>query len=316
MKLYIQQRDNIISMLVIVILKLLSLLPLKSLRLLGKYLGKFWVLTKNDYYLTAMKNFELCYPHETFVEHHIRSKKTLEHLGQTFFETAHAWIKPINSNSQYIECIYGENYLKEALTSNQAILFIVPHIGNWEWLNTYLPKFCKIDVLYKSLPLKYLNTYIAKKRKRCGIGIHASDGMGLRAYIRKFLSGGNVLILPDQEPSIKNGVFVNFFGVNALTPRIIHDLLIKQENATVIIAYAIRTEKGFSIHIEKPKKNIYSNGVVESTTALSKSIELIVEKYSDQYQWGYKRFRRQPGNQLNPYKKLKWNFKEKISMNK
>lgn len=308
-------RDKFISIFVIVILRLLSLLPLKLLRVLGRILGKIWVITKNDYYLTAMKNFELCYPNETFQQHHSRSKKTLEHTGQTFFETAHAWIKPINKNSQYIECVHGENHLKEALESNQTVLFLVPHIGNWEWLNTYLPNFCKIDVLYKSLPLKYLNDYVCEKRKRCGIEIYSSNSMGLRSYIKRFLSGGNILILPDQEPSRKKGLYVNFFGVSALTSRVVHDLLIKQVNSVAIIVYAIRTKNGFSIHIEKPKQNIYSKDVVESITALNNSIELIVKKYPNQYQWGYKRFRNQPDSQLNPYKKLKWKFKERIGLN-
>jgi KDO2-lipid IV(A) lauroyltransferase len=304
------------SVIIILLLKCLAYLPLKLIRIIGKGLGRLWAIGKSDYYLTARKNFDLCFPNESYKQHHQRAVAMLLETGQTLLEAAHAWVRPLAKNQQSLSHIYGEQHLEEAIAAKEGIIFIVPHLGNWEWLNVYLPKFCPIDVLYKSIELPGLDEFVAAQRKRCNINVWPGNGMGLRSYIRTFLNGGNILILPDQEPAESSGVFAPFFGVQALTPRIVGDLLRKRPKAKVLVVYALRTHKGFDIHIEQPNADIYDTDPVLSATALNKSIELAVRKAPNQYQWGYKRFKTQPENAISPYKKLKWRFKEKEALRK
>ncbi len=300
------------SRIIIASLALLAYLPMSWLQALGRFVGKVLVWTKSDLYLTARKNFELCYPEESAEQHHVRARRTLEQTGQTMLEAAPAWVRPLKRNRRYITSIEGEHFLKAAVAKGKGVMFIAPHIGNWEWLNTYLPQFCEIEVLYKSVELPGLDHFVANQRKRCGIKVWPGDSMGLRSYIRTFLKGGNIFILPDQEPAKGSGVFAPFMGMQALTPRIVGDLLRKNRDASALVVYALRSANGFSIHIEPADEGIYASDSGLSATALNRSIEKVVRKAPDQYQWGYKRFRIQPNDEISPYKKLKWQFKGRL----
>ena len=94
-------------------------------------------------------------------------------------------------------------------------------------------------------------------------------------------------------------------GVDTLTPKLPHDLLMKSK-ALAVFGFAKRlpNAEGFEVYFFQPDEEIYSEDLVSSAAAMNRTIERMISIAPAQYQWTYKRFRRRPNEGENPYKKI------------
>ncbi|MDO6749479.1 LpxL/LpxP family acyltransferase, partial [Gilvimarinus sp. 1_MG-2023] len=74
--------------------------------------------------------------------------------------------------------------------------------------------------------------------------------------------------------------------------------------ARALMAFALRRPdaEGFDVHFLEPDADIYSKDADVACTALNRSVEQVVAMAPEQYQWTYKRFKRQPDGAPSPYK--------------
>jgi KDO2-lipid IV(A) lauroyltransferase len=125
----------------------------------------------------------------------------------------------------------------------------------------------------------------------------ATDNKGVAELLRALRAGDISGILPDQVPDISGGVYAPFFGVPALTMTLVSKLQHKT-GARVLLGVARRLQgaagHGFEIVFREPDPEIYAGDIPASLAALNRSIEALVSETPEQYQWEYKRFRRQP----------------------
>ena len=110
------------------------------------------------------------------------------------------------------------------------------------------------------------------------------------------------ILLPDQVPDLNAGEFAPFFGHPTLTMTFAHRL-IRQTNPFVMLGWAQRVEGGFEIHYEPILDEIYADDASSYATALNRAIENLVLKDPAQYQWEYKRFKKQPEGYAEVYPK-------------
>ena len=109
-------------------------------------------------------------------------------------------------------------------------------------------------------------------------------------------------ILPDQVPEGEGGVYSDFFGIPAYTQTLIPNL-IQKTNAIALQAYAKRIKGGFEMGFMEPDPDIYSKDLQTSVNGLNKSIEQLCLTDLSQYQWEYKRFKRQATRGFDYYRK-------------
>ena len=100
-------------------------------------------------------------------------------------------------------------------------------------------------------------------------------------------------ILPDQVPAEGGGIHAPFYNKPAYTMTLIQKL-VQKTDPVVLVAYAIRSKGGFDLGYMEPEPEIYSEDDQVAVTALNKTIERLIEKAPTQYQWEYKRYKRQP----------------------
>src|SRR5690606_32113673 len=102
----------------------------------------------------------------------------------------------------------------------------------------------------------------------------------------------------------RSGVVAPFMGVDALTPKLPHELLIKT-GARAVFGFAKRlpNAEGFEVYFFTPDDDIYSDDVQVSAASMNRVIEKMVRLAPEQYHWTYKRVRRGP--MANPYHKKK-----------
>ncbi|MGV6807944.1 MAG: lysophospholipid acyltransferase family protein, partial [bacterium] len=146
-----------------------------------------------------------------------------------------------------------------------------------------------------------LDQWVREAREKFGAVLVPANNRGVAAIIKTLKQNKTVGILPDQVPAPESGEFAPFFERPALTMTLIYNL-ISRTGAKAIIASATRVRGGFRLTFRQPDKGLYSADENESLSALNKSIEECIAIAPEQYQWEYKRFKKQPQGQPNPYK--------------
>lgn len=287
---------------IIGIIRLVSFLPLPAAHGLGRMIGLGMWFSGGSTSKVANRNLQICFPNENQEQRDLKAKNSLIALGKTYAEMGMSWMWPIPKVHKLITQVEGMEYLQQALKDKNGIILIAPHLGNWEILNHFFRQHLFMTVMYKPTKIPTLNKFIYETRKRVDVGLVPADKDGVHALFKLLDDKGVIAVLPDQEPSRKSGVFAPFFGQTALTGNLIGDLA-RQTPAYLLCCYAKRLDDGnYGVVLKPASENIRNKDLVESATALNQSIEDCILDCPEQYQWGYKRFRRQPDGQPYLYK--------------
>lgn len=104
-------------------------------------------------------------------------------------------------------------------------------------------------------------------------------------------------VLPDQVPADEGGVFAPFFGQSAFTMTLTSRLAQRGKPA-VFCGFAQRLPqgKGFKAVVKRADSGVFDADLEVSASAINRCVESLVEQAPEQYQWEYKRFRRQADN--------------------
>lgn len=282
---------------VIIAIKLMARMRLRTAQRLGTVLGRLMWLFKLDQVRVSDINLKLCYPELSERDRETLVKRSLEETCKTAVEVGMAWEWPVEECLGMIRSVEGKELVDNAIARKEGILLLAPHLGNWELAGLYFSSMFNMAALYRPPKVKELETYMSSVRGRVGSELVPTDKRGVLRLFKILRSGGVVGILPDQEPPFSGGEFAPFFGVEANTMKLVSKL-VEKTGATVLCTYAERLPSGdgFKIVIKEADKNIASTDLITSITALNSSVESCVRDVPEQYQWEYKRFkRRRPG---------------------
>lgn len=277
------------------LLRILGKLPLWACRLIGRLCGFFLWLIPNRSLNTTKINISACFP-----ELGVKSKKklifnSLQHTGILPPEMAAIWSKPYSWLHKKIISIENEQLFTQSLSDKRGLIILAPHIGNWEVFSRYVPEHCSMMALYEPSKIQEVDKFIKQSRERTGAQLVPTSARGVASLLKFLKQGGTTCILPDQVPNLKDrsGVYAPFFGRPASTITLVNQLQ-QRTDAIVIAAAAKRVEGGFAIVFHGFDDDIYDTDPIISATAMNKGIEHLVNQMPEQYQWEYKRFRRQP----------------------
>ena len=283
------------------LIRLVSLLPLPMAQGLGALIGKMMWFT--DASRIAKINLRICYPDHSEAEIERLARQSLIALGKTFGEMGMSWMWPISKVQKLITHVEGLEHLQKALDDKQGVILIAPHLGNWEVLNHFFRQYLYMTVMYKPAKIPALDKFIYSTRKRVDVGLVPADRSGVEALYQLLDEKGVIAVLPDQEPGLKSGVFAPFFGQTALTGKLIGELA-NNTPAALLCCYAKRLDDGsYGVVVKPAHSDIRNIDPVAAATALNTSIEECINDCPEQYQWNYKRFRRQPEGRSYFYKK-------------
>lgn len=205
-----------------------------------------------------------------------------------------AWLLPMEKTLSFIVEAEGIEAFEAAHKEGNGVILLAPHLGNWEFYGFYLCE--EIDSTWLYQPPKYaaLDKLITQTRSRAGVKMAQTNQRGVAEVFKALKNGEVVGVLPDQVPPLEGGTHVPFFGVSALTMNLVSKL-VQKTDARVFCGFAKRlpASKGFKVIIEEAEKEIYSKDLLQSVLALNRSVENSVLKAIEQYQWEYKRYRKQ-----------------------
>lgn len=291
------------SAIVVFLLRLTALLPLSLLHRMGSGLGGLLSRFSNKIRLITRINLELCLPELSDDARKTLMQESLRESGKAVFEIGRIWLRPVDEVLGRIKSEKNIQLLQHAVADNRGLIVISPHLGNWEVLTLYLGHHYELSGLYRPSRLAGLDKLVFKARSRSGSIPIPADLSGV-VKVRKALGkGGVTLLLPDQQPRLDNGIFVPFFGVPALSMRLVSTLA-KKSGSKILCMYARRLPgaQGFEIVCREPDPEVYSVDLETSVTAVNRSMEMCIRDCPAQYHWEYTRFSKQEDETVHIYR--------------
>ncbi|MDH5432799.1 MAG: lysophospholipid acyltransferase family protein [Gammaproteobacteria bacterium] len=285
--------DTCRCFLFISLLHISKIMPYSLKALLASLIAKIRLAINSKSIKTIRKNLQLCYPEMSNEEVEKITYQTLKSYVMLTLEMGEAWFGCKQTNVDLIKEVEGKEYLDKIYSKKTPLIIAVPHIGNWELFWNFLQINYDSSAMYSPAKNAHFDDIMHKARKRFGGNLFATDPKGILGLLKAVKKGSILMILPDQAPRKGAGIFSKFFGKSAYTMTLLHKLL-RKTDAKLLFAACIRDQnKGFKISIEDSENMESIDNVDDFNDKMNQKMETIINKNREQYQWGYKRFKRQ-----------------------
>lgn len=197
------------------------------------------------------------------------------------------------------------NYL-EGNARGKGILYLTGHFSAWELLPSgHALHGYPLSFVTRPLDNALFEKYLLRLRESKGNRVIGKKNSA-RQILKELKSNNAVGILMDQNTSVQEGLFVDFFGVPAsTTPGLAFFAL--HSGAAVVPSYLTPPNKGrFSIKFLPPVE-VTRTGDMEldlrvNTQRFNWVLEGIIREQPESWLWGHKRWKHQPeGNPQDLY---------------
>jgi KDO2-lipid IV(A) lauroyltransferase len=194
----------------------------------------------------------------------------------------------------------GFEHYEEAKRRGRGVLFATAHLGNWEF-SAFAHALMAEPMSFVVRPLD--NPYL-DRLATCYRTLSGNRLLGRNDFVRPLLAALRnneaVGILVDQNVSLAEGVFVDFFGKPAcVDPGFAR--LAQKTGATVIPGYAIwsETEGRFVLTFDPPVP--MTGDVHADTQAVHAALERAIRKHPGQWLWIHRRWKTRPAGEAGLY---------------
>ncbi|MEE2915138.1 MAG: hypothetical protein VX745_10775 [Pseudomonadota bacterium] len=224
---------------------------------------------------------------------------SLSHNSMNRLLNAEIWSNSDAEIEPLFQCIEGREHFRP---DHRGTGFIV-----------LLPRLGTPDLVLRDLSIHYrVNEVLEphsrrlaadqKIRDRVAHGIRCFDSSNRsKARLLKGLTAGEVVVFtPDMQPRLRDGLFLNFFGIPALTPSALPDLIV-QSQARTLIGVALATGNNYELHYLDCQIDASAPDIGER---IMRQLETAIRLNPEQYEWSYKRFNTRPAGQPKLYRNL------------
>ena len=290
--------NQLLSVVISATLRMLALLPLRAIKPIAGVIGKVLWYANSNAKKVALENLELCFPDMNDVERQRIARVRMQHLCMTALELAPLSQWPLDKILQHTHLSEQDSLLDKLVAQGKGVILLAPHYGNWEALGVYVGSKHRLVCLYQPPKIAVVDHMFNQSRLRFCAELAPTNANGVKMLLKALRRGEVVGILPDQVPPPGSGEFAPFFGVPALTMTLVHNL-VQRTGAPVLMAYTKRVDndKYFQPVFQQVPQAVYSSDLSQSLCAMNESVERAVLQCPEQYQWEYKRFKRQPDGQ-------------------
>ncbi len=271
----------------------LTWLPLRWAHAMGSALGLLLIRYNKKRAHIALCNIKTCFPEKSSEEHQIMLRQCAIEAGKWFLESPYVWFKHPSFLSQKVTA-RNPDVLEQAHAKGRGVVIVLPHQGNWELLNFYVPQRYPFGAMYRPIKSALFEKIIFDGRSRVGSDMFAANARGVRQALKALKKNHVIAVLSDHLPSEDAGVHAPFFNQPALTGKLTQSLA-QYNQSEVLIATVMREEdsQGFTIQFDRIE-GMHTKDAVAAATALNQAIEKSILLAPAQYQWVYRRFAKPP----------------------
>jgi KDO2-lipid IV(A) lauroyltransferase len=196
--------------------------------------------------------------------------------------TVHKWIR-----------YDGFENFKSAKDRGKGVLVATAHLGNWElsaFAHAYM--FAPMNIVVRPLDNRRLDELVETRRALSGNRIIRKKEAA-REILRALHGGEAVGILIDQNTTLDQGVFIEFFGMKACA-------------GTAFVKFAHHTGAavvpGFALWSEAEKRHVLrfypeiemTGDVTTDTQRVHTQLESVIREYPEQWLWIHRRWKTRP----------------------
>lgn len=287
------------------ILKSVGLLPRPPALWAGRMVGEVAYRILPHLRRHAEINLRLAFPDLSETERHRIERGAFRNLGRLLGEISQ-FPRLNRDNISSIVTYEGlDNYL-EAKARGRGVILLTGHIGAWE-LSVYAHSIYGYPMSFLARRVDNLMVERLAADYRARYGNRSIDKKNsVREVLKTLKSGGVVGILADLNSSREEGVFCDFFGVQACTTAGVATLALRT-GAVVLPGYLVWDEKAriHRLHFERPIETINTGNQKEdvqaNTASYAKALETIIRRYPDQWLWIHRRWRTRPAGEPEIY---------------
>jgi Kdo2-lipid IVA lauroyltransferase/acyltransferase len=187
----------------------------------------------------------------------------------------------------------GLEHFQEAKRRGKGVLFATAHLGNWE-LSAFAHALLTepMHVVVRPLDNPYIDSLVEERRGMSGNSIIQKKDAA-RSILRALARNEAVGILIDQNASLEEGVFVDFFGVPACAG-VAFARLANHTGAAVIPGFALWSDKEGK-YVLKFYPIVEMTGNDQADTArIHGHLEQVIREHPDQWLWIHRRWKTRP----------------------
>jgi len=287
------------------ILKVVSLAPRAFALRAGKAVGALACAVMRRLRRHAEVNLRLAFPDLDERERRRIRRGVFRNLGRLLGEVSQ-FPRLNRENISSIVVYEGLGNYLSAVAEGRGVILLTGHIGAWE-LSVYAHSIYGHPMSF--LARRVDNPLVERLAEsyRARYGNRSIDKIGsVREVLKTLKSGGVVGILADLNASREEGVFCDFFGVEACATAGVATLALRT-GAVVLPGYLIWDEKAriHRLHFEPPVETIDTGNqkedVIANTARYAKVLESIIRRHPDQWLWIHRRWRTRPEGEPEIY---------------
>ena len=259
---------------------------------LGNFYGMLLDVALPRLRRVAMRNLELAYPEKTHAERNVIAGEVFHSIGRLLY--AFARFPQINAQniSNWIR-YEGLEHFTEAKKAGRGVLFATAHLGNWE-LSAFAHGMMTepMHVVIRPLDNPRIDRLVEQRRQLSGNRL-IEKWDAARAILRALQQNEAVGILMDQNTSLQEGAFVNFFGTPACANTAFAKIAART-GAAVIPGFALWSdqERRYVLRFYPPLE--MSGDPVQDTRRMHAVLENVIREYPGQWLWIHRRWKTRP----------------------
>jgi len=277
---------------------LIAVLPLGVAKRLGAFIGSLGFVLARGERRKALASLQRAFPEKSDAERLAIARASFKHLGTCAGELCQLKrIDPVID--RYVELPdTSRQVLDAALAAKKGVVFVSGHVGNFELLARRIAMAgypCQTIAKEASDPRTTALIQKVRESGKLKVIWRGQEG-GVRHMLRALKEGEILGLLIDQDTKVQ-GVFVDFFGEKAFTPRAAADFALRT-GAAVVMGFALRRDDG-GHRLELTRLPVSPTGdrdadAVALTQAMTRSIEDAIRRAPETWVWMHQRWKTRP----------------------
>ncbi|UCD55078.1 MAG: lysophospholipid acyltransferase family protein [Candidatus Omnitrophota bacterium] len=275
---------------------IVSILPVKVGLYLADFAGKaaFSVMKKER--RRTLENLRNTFPEKTDAEIEAIAKGVFSNLCKNGVE----WINIYKLNKKNIDLwVKGGDFGKidRVFAKGKGGIMLASHFGNWELIHVcFLLKGYPGTVIARRIYFNKYDEFLNNVRAAKGVDIMYRDESP-KKLLRLLKQNKLIGILADQDVDSVDGIFVDFFGRPAYTPKAPVAFSLAS-GAPLIPCFMVRDGNRHRLVIDEPlymvEKSTREETIQFNTQRWSRLVESYIRKSPEQWVWMHRRWKTKP----------------------
>ena len=248
---------------------------------------------------TAIRNLELAYPEKSPAERRAIANEVFLTIARLIWVFAR-FPKLNAQNIHKLICYDGLEHYLEAKKHGRGILFATAHFGNWE-LSAFAHALMTepMHIMIRPLDNPGVDRLVEERRQLSGNRL-IGKWDGARSVLRALQQNEAVGILIDQNTSLEEGTFVEFFGTPACANTAFAKIAART-GAAVIPGFAVwaEQERRYVLRFYPPVE--ISGDSTEDTRRIHSFLEGVIREHPGQWLWIHRRWKTRPPGEPSLY---------------